>query len=176
MACLTLDFFFVALGLTLIFGVMGILNVARGSLYAFSGYMAATLVLWATGLAQPPALVLVAALLASALAMGGILGRPWRSGCCAVFRTKTLFCSSLYSLGSFVRSSERAATDLGNCAVFSEQGGQSTRNYRTFFDHIYQLSAAVYPRHSSYLFTVCCSIFSIYQDWLTQIYALYSQR
>jgi len=36
--------FLVALGLTLIFGVMGILNVAHGSLYAFGGYTAATFV------------------------------------------------------------------------------------------------------------------------------------
>ncbi len=35
--------FLVALGFTLIFGVMRILNVAHGSLYAFGGYMAATL-------------------------------------------------------------------------------------------------------------------------------------
>ena len=33
--------FLVALGLTLIFGVMRILNVAHGSLYAFGGYAAA---------------------------------------------------------------------------------------------------------------------------------------
>ena len=34
--------FLVALGLTLIFGVLQILNVAHGSLYAFGGYLAAT--------------------------------------------------------------------------------------------------------------------------------------
>ena len=35
--------FLVALGLTLIFGVMRILNIAHGSLYAWGGYFAATL-------------------------------------------------------------------------------------------------------------------------------------
>ncbi len=38
--------FLVALGLTLIFGVMRILNVAHGSLYAFGGYAAATVGGW----------------------------------------------------------------------------------------------------------------------------------
>ena len=107
--------FLVALGLTLIFGVMGILNVAHGSLYAFGGYMAATLVLWATGLGQAPTLVLVAALFASALAMGGVLGAPGdrtaqRNG----FQDKDRFCSSLSLFGAFlIRSRRRAAFDLG---------------------------------------------------------------
>ena len=39
--------FLVSLGLTLIFGVQGIINVAHGSLYAFGGYTAASLVIWA---------------------------------------------------------------------------------------------------------------------------------
>jgi branched-chain amino acid transport system permease protein len=38
--------FLVALGLTFIFGVVRILNVAHGSLYAFGGYGAASLGLW----------------------------------------------------------------------------------------------------------------------------------
>ncbi|MCM2341011.1 hypothetical protein [Rhodoferax sp.] len=38
----------VALGLTLIFGVMRILNIAHGSLYAWGGYFAATLGLLGT--------------------------------------------------------------------------------------------------------------------------------
>ena len=41
--------FLVALGMTLIFGVMHILNMAHGSMYAFGGYAAASLGLWAAG-------------------------------------------------------------------------------------------------------------------------------
>jgi len=40
--------FLVALGMTLVFGVMNIVNMAHGSFYALGGYMAATLGLWAT--------------------------------------------------------------------------------------------------------------------------------
>src|SRR5215204_5362956 len=58
--------FLVALGLTLIFGVLGIKNVAHGSLYAFGGYMAATLVLWATDLGQAPTIFLFSFLDAAA--------------------------------------------------------------------------------------------------------------
>src|SRR3712207_5452037 len=72
--------FLVALGLTLIFGVMRILNVAHGALYAFGGYMAATMVLWATKLGQAPTLVLVAALFGSALIVGAVLGAALEIG------------------------------------------------------------------------------------------------
>ena len=59
--------FLVAVGLTLIFGVMRILNVAHGSLYAFGAYAAASLVAglglmgWSPWLAYP-ALAIAAAL------------------------------------------------------------------------------------------------------------------
>ena len=68
--------FLVALGLTLIFGVMRILNVAHGSLYAFGGYAAATVgKLIATGQAIPPSIALsLLALLLGALVVGLILG------------------------------------------------------------------------------------------------------
>jgi branched-chain amino acid transport system permease protein len=64
--------FLVALGLTLIFGVMRILNVAHGSLYAFGGYAAASVgKLMANGQSIPLSLL---ALFLGALAVGLILG------------------------------------------------------------------------------------------------------
>ena len=62
----------VALGLTLIFGVMRIVNVAHGSFYAFGGYAAAKLsALIASGDSVPMSLL---ALLAGAALMGILLG------------------------------------------------------------------------------------------------------
>ncbi|MBH3426195.1 branched-chain amino acid ABC transporter permease [Pseudomonas alkylphenolica] len=65
--------FLVALGLTFIFGVVKILNVAHGSLYAFGGYGAASLGLW-WGQGSDSALVSVALLISGAIAMGVVLG------------------------------------------------------------------------------------------------------
>jgi branched-chain amino acid transport system permease protein len=65
--------FVVALGLTLIFGVMRILNVAHGSLYAWGGYFAATLGL-AIGKFALPAWLALPALFAAAIVIGGLLG------------------------------------------------------------------------------------------------------
>ncbi|WP_332751065.1 branched-chain amino acid ABC transporter permease [Hydrogenophaga sp.] len=68
----------VALGLTLIFGVMRIVNVAHGSFYAFGGYAAAKLsALIATGESIPMSLF---ALLLGALLMGLLLGAIIEAG------------------------------------------------------------------------------------------------
>jgi branched-chain amino acid transport system permease protein len=57
--------FIVALGLTLVFGVLKILNIAHGSFYAVGAYMAASCVGWASSLQWAPAFSLVAMLLAA---------------------------------------------------------------------------------------------------------------
>lgn len=65
--------FLVAVGLTLIYGVMNILNVAHGSLYALGAYTAA----WAVGeymAAGGPVFASYALLLAAALAVGAVFG------------------------------------------------------------------------------------------------------
>jgi branched-chain amino acid transport system permease protein len=66
--------FLVALGLTLIFGVMGVLNVAHGSLYAIGGYTAATFVAWVNAGGAAPAVALLLALVAAAILVGLLLG------------------------------------------------------------------------------------------------------
>ena len=59
--------FIVALGLTLVVGVLKILNIAHGSFYALGAYVTATLVSLAASWALPPAMSLVAMLLAAVL-------------------------------------------------------------------------------------------------------------
>jgi branched-chain amino acid transport system permease protein len=46
--------FIVALGLTLVFGVLKILNIAHGSFYALGAYATATAVAWVNGAGLPP--------------------------------------------------------------------------------------------------------------------------
>ncbi len=57
--------FIVALGLTLVFGVLKILNFAHGSFYALGAYAAASFVSWFATLQLAPSLSLVAMLLAA---------------------------------------------------------------------------------------------------------------
>ena len=57
--------FIVALGLTLVFGVLKILNIAHGSFYALGAYMAASAVALATDWNLPPYFSLLARLLAA---------------------------------------------------------------------------------------------------------------
>jgi branched-chain amino acid transport system permease protein len=57
--------FIVALGLTLVFGVLKILNIAHGSFYAVGAYAAASFVAWGASLGWAPGFSLVAMLLAA---------------------------------------------------------------------------------------------------------------
>ena len=57
--------FIVALGLTLVFGVLKILNIAHGSFYALGAYTAASFVGWGASLKWAPAFSLVCMLLAA---------------------------------------------------------------------------------------------------------------
>jgi branched-chain amino acid transport system permease protein len=57
--------FIVALGLTLVFGVLKILNIAHGSFYAVGAYAAASFVGWFAAAGLPPWMSIVALLLAS---------------------------------------------------------------------------------------------------------------
>lgn len=70
--------FIVSLGLTLVFGVLKILNMAHGSIYALGAYAAASMVAWFTSLNLAPAMSLVAMLLAAcavAVVVGPLLER-----------------------------------------------------------------------------------------------------
>lgn len=57
--------FIVALGLTLVFGVLKILNIAHGSFYALGAYAAASFVAWFASMQLAPAWSIVALLLAA---------------------------------------------------------------------------------------------------------------
>src|ERR1051325_549373 len=65
--------FLVAVGLTLIFGVMKILNVTHGSFYAFGAYGAATAV-GITSNADLPAAIEFLSMIAVATAIGIVMG------------------------------------------------------------------------------------------------------
>jgi branched-chain amino acid transport system permease protein len=94
--------FLVALGLTLIFGVLGILNVAHGSLYAFGGYTAASFVAWAIGTGEAPTLLLVAGLFGAALVVGLVLGSVLEIGLLRRVQDKDPVLQLLITFGAFM--------------------------------------------------------------------------
>ncbi len=134
--------FLVALGLTLIFGVMGIVNVAHGSFYAFGGYTAATFVQWAGKGGDAPTLVLLACLLAAALVVGVILGAAVEAGLLRPVQDKDPVLKLLITFAAFMifedvqrlvwgttpYSAGEVVTRLGTSEVF----GATYTNYQLF--------------------------------------------
>lgn len=91
--------FIVALGLTLVFGVLKILNIAHGSFYALGAYAAASVVAWFGSMAFAPAFSLVALLLA-AIAVALIMAPLTERGLLRVFygRDEVLLVLVTYAL------------------------------------------------------------------------------
>jgi branched-chain amino acid transport system permease protein len=70
--------FIVALGLTLVFGVLKILNIAHGSFYALGAYATASAVAWVNGTGLPPYLVIAGHVVGrGGLAAGRAVDRAW---------------------------------------------------------------------------------------------------
>lgn len=76
--------FIVALGLTLVFGILKILNVAHGSFYALGAYAAASMVGWFASMQLAPELSIVAMLLA-AVAVAALVAPLCERGLLRVF-------------------------------------------------------------------------------------------
>lgn len=91
--------FIVALGLTLVFGVLKILNIAHGSFYALGAYAAASFVTWFASMELSPALSPVALLLA-AVAVAAIAAPLTERGLLRVFygRDEVLLVLVTYAL------------------------------------------------------------------------------
>ena len=91
--------FIVALGLTLVFGVLKILNVAHGSFYALGAYAAASLVGWFASMQFAPELSLVAMLLA-AVVVAAVVAPLCEQGLLRVFygRDEVLLVLVTYAL------------------------------------------------------------------------------
>src|ERR1041384_2820949 len=91
--------FIVALGLTLVFGVLKILNVAHGGFYAVGAYAAATFVAWFAAAGLPPVFSLIALLLAS-VAVAALLAPLTERGLLRVFygRDEVLLVLVTYAL------------------------------------------------------------------------------
>jgi len=150
--------FLVALGLTLVFGVMGILNVAHGALYAFGGYAAASLVQFILGRGDPPSILLIVALFAAALAVGAVLGSLLEIGLLRRVQDKDPVLQLLITFGAFLilddvqlliwGGSPYSASEVSGRLGTIELMGVITRRINCFLS----------PSSPSAR-TVCCSIF-----------------
>lgn len=91
--------FIVALGLTLVFGVLKILNIAHGSFYAVGAYAGASLVSWLLSMQAAPAFSLVA-LVAAAAGVAAVLAPLTERGILRMFygRDEVLLVLVTYAL------------------------------------------------------------------------------
>jgi branched-chain amino acid transport system permease protein len=91
--------FIVALGLTLVFGVLKILNIAHGSFYAVGAYAGASLVAWLLAMKVSPALTVVA-LVAAAVGVAALLAPLVERGLLRMFygRDEVLLVLVTYAL------------------------------------------------------------------------------
>lgn len=93
--------FLISLGLTLICGVFGVINVAHGSLYAIGGYSAASLVAWLMP-HSPSTLVLVGSLFVSSIVVGSALGAALERGLLRHFQDRDPVLQLLVTFGVFM--------------------------------------------------------------------------
>jgi branched-chain amino acid transport system permease protein len=134
--------FLVALGLTLIFGVLNILNVAHGSLYAFGGYLAATFVVGLLKGGEASSVLLLLSLFAAAAIIGLVLGSVLEIGLLRRVQDKDPVVQLLITFAAFMiledvlrliwgtqpYSASEVVTRLGTVDVF----GATYTNYQLF--------------------------------------------
>lgn len=93
--------FMIALGLTLICGVFGVINVAHGSFYAFGGYSAATALAWLLP-RDTSTLALACALLGTAILVGGGMGALLERGLMRHFQDRDPVLQLLVTFAAFM--------------------------------------------------------------------------
>jgi len=94
--------FLVSLGLTLIFGVLGVLNIAHGSLYAFGGYAGASITRFAIGHDMASAPILFASLILAAIGIGILMGLILEVGLLRYFQNKDPVIKLLITFATFL--------------------------------------------------------------------------
>jgi branched-chain amino acid transport system permease protein len=134
--------FLISLGLTLICGVFGVINVAHGSLYAFGGYSAATLLAWAAPHA-PSTPAMVALLFLAAAVVGGLLGVILERGLLQHFRDRDPVLQLLVTFAAFMvledlqrmiwGATPVSAADLAGRMGTTELVGVTFMNYQLLF-------------------------------------------
>lgn len=94
--------FLVSLGLTLIFGVLGVLNIAHGSLYAFGGYAASSITSFAIQHGTESTPLLFLSLILAALIVGVLVGLILEMGLLRYFHKKDPVIKLLITFAAFL--------------------------------------------------------------------------